>query len=372
MVRLLHTADIHLGRKFTSLGDALGTKGKEQREQVRATFKKVVSLAREEKVDIMLIAGDLFDSNQPPQRDIQLALEQFNLLAGENIPVCLIPGTHDCFDSGSIYRKVNFPKECPNVTIFNEADWTVKEFSHLNITVYGRPNLSNRSYESPLQGLKRQTSSRFHIAMAHGSLNIGSTEPDDHVFTMEQIRNSGMDYIALGHWHRPYACSQKEVIVWYPGPPELISLDQLEPGQVLLVTVPDSGEPRVERRAVGLRRCDEMTIDLTSIVSLSQLRSTIAQGASPDLVRKVILKGLRNEDVDIEDLIQELSDKFFYLKIDDRSYSGIKEYEGEHLIIAKFVRLMKEHIESCEGENKKIAEQVLQLGVKLLEGKEVL
>lgn len=372
MAKLLHTADIHLGRKFTALGDTLGAKGRDQREQVRATFKRLVSLAREEKVDMVLISGDLFDSNQPPQRDIQLVLEQFNLLAGENIPVCLIPGTHDCFDSNSVYRKVNFPKECPNVTIFTGADWTAKEFSYLNVTIYGRPNLSNRSNESPLRGLKRQTSGRFHIAMAHGSLDIGSIEPDDHVFTMEQVRNSGMDYIALGHWHRPYACSQGEVIAWYPGPPELISLDQLEPGQALLVTVSDSEETRVEKRAVGLRRCDEMTIDLSSITSLSQLKSAIAQGASPEVVRKVLLKGLRTADLDIEDLIQELSDRFFHLKIDDRSYSGIREYEGEHLIIAKFVQLMKEHIESCEGEDRKIAEQALQLGAKLLEGKEVL
>ncbi len=367
MVRLLHTADIHLGRKFTSLG----SKGKEQREQVRATFKKVVSLTRDEKVDIVLIAGDLFDSNQPPQRDIQLALEQFKLLAEANIPVCLVPGTHDCFDTDSVYRKVDFTRECPNVTIFKESNWSAREFPHLDLTVYGRPNLSNRSSQSPLQGLERQTSSRFHVAIAHGSMDIGSIEPDDHVFTLEEIRKSGMDYIALGHWHRPSTCSEKDPTAWYSGPPELLSLDQQEPGQVLLVTITDSDKISVERKTVGRRRCQESVIDISSMTTFD-LKNAIADGATTDLVRRVVLKGLRSDDLDIDYLWQELSDEFFHLDIDDRSYTSITEYEGEHLIIAKFVQLMKAEIERREGEDKKIAEQALQLGVRLLEGQEVL
>jgi exonuclease SbcD len=104
MLKLLHTADIHLGAKFLSLGN----KGAVQREQIKASFKKLISRAIEEEVGIVLIAGDLFDANQQPQANIDLVVEQFNLLAQRNIPVCLIPGTHDCFDSSSIYRKVNF------------------------------------------------------------------------------------------------------------------------------------------------------------------------------------------------------------------------------------------------------------------------
>ncbi len=368
MVRLLHTADIHLGRKFVSLG----TKGEKQREQLRTTFKKVVSLAMEEKVDMVLIAGDLFDSNQLSERNVGLAREQFKSLADANIPVCLIPGTHDCLDASSIYRKVDFHKECPNVTIFTGPDWSLKDFPHLNLTVYGKPNLSNRSSESPLKGLKRQTSSRFHIALAHGSLDIGSIESDDHVFTLSEIRESGMDYIALGHWHRPYACSEKEVTAWYSGPPELISLDQKEPGQVLLVTITDSGEAKVEPKVVGWRTCDEIEVDLSAVTTITQLKDLIARGANPDLIRRVVLKGLRSNDLDTEELQQELDAQFFHLTIDDQSYPAIEEYTGEHLIIAKFVELMKQHIESCTDEERKIAEQALQYGVRLLEGKEVL
>jgi len=366
VVRLLHTADIHLGCKFTSLGN----KGEEQREQLRTTFKKVVSLAIEEKVDVVLIAGDLFDSNQVSERNIRLVLEQFQSLSDANIPVCLIPGTHDCFDTNSVYRKIDFARECANVTVFSEPDWSFKEFPHLNLTIYGRPNLSNRSHDSPLKGLKPQTSSRFHVAMAHGSLDTGSIEADDHVFTLAQIAESRMNYIALGHWHHPYNCPTKGVVACYSGPPELVSLDQREPGQVLLVTLTDSGEARTERKRVGLRSCDEIEIDLSTLAA-AQLKDLVSKGASPNLVRKVVLKGLRSDDLDIADLFEDLEDKFFSLRIDDCSYTAVKEYQGQHLIISKFVELMQQHMESSAEEERKIAEQALQIGIRLLEGKEV-
>ena len=375
MIRLLHTADVHLGAKFLSLGD----KGAAQREQIRASFKKLVSLAIDEDVDIVLIAGDLFDANKQPQRNIDLVVEQFALLAAKNIPVCIIPGTHDCFDSASIYRKVKFVERCPNLTLFTSEDWEYEEFPTLALTVYGKANRSNRSYNSPLQGLKRSTESRFHVAMAHGSLNIpGAFAEDDHVFNKEQIQDSQMHYVALGHWHRPYACCDKGVIAWYSGPPELIATDQKEPGSVLIVTILDSGKAEVEARQIGLRCCDELEINLSDLESLSQLKSRIIERAKPSLVRQVILKGLRNEDMRLspEELEAELSDSFFHLRVDDQSHPRTSELSEDaykdQLILAKFIQLMRAHITACEGEERNIAEEALQYGLALLQGKEVL
>jgi len=375
MIRLLHTADVHLGAKFLSLGD----KGAAQREQIRVSFKKLVSLAMDEGIDIVIIAGDLFDANQQPQRNIDLVVEQFALLAAKNIPVCIIPGTHDCFDSTSIYRKAKFAESCPNLTLFTGEGWEYKEFPTLGLTVYGRANHSNRSYNSPLQGLKRSTENRFHVAMAHGSLNIpGAFAEDDHVFNKEQIQGSQMHYIALGHWHRPYACCDKGVIAWYSGPPELIATDQKEPGSVLIVTILDSGKVEVQARQIGIRCCDELEINLSDLESLSQLKSRIIDKAKPNLARRVVLKGLRNEDMrlSLEELEAELSDSFFHLRVDDQSHPRIGELSEDaykdQLVVAKFVQLMRAHIMACEGEERNIAEEALQYGLALLQGKEVL
>ena len=371
MLRILHTADIHLGASFTSLGN----KGASQREQLNTTFKSVIATAIDQRANIVLIAGDLFDSNQQPQRTIDLVIEQFTLLGDNRIPVCLIPGTHDALDSSSIYRKVDFSQRCPNVTVFVDEDVPWREYPDLDLTVYGRPNLSNRSYASPLRGLRPSTSSKFHIAMAHGSPHIPEKiAEDDHVFSLEEVRSSGMHYLALGHWHRVYACCDKPP-AWYPGPPEWIP-EQRERGAVLLVTLSDSGEVAVEPRKLGLRDYDETEIDMSEVQDRAVLQERISAGASRDLVRKVTLKGLRDADlmVNTEELETDLGQAFFHLTVDDRSHPRVGQVaeDGERLIRNRFIELMNERIEHVEGEERSIAENALQYGVALLDGREVL
>jgi len=372
MLKILHTADIHLGAKFSGLGN----KGNLQREQLRATFKNVMATAINQEANIVLIAGDLFDDNQQPQRNIDLVIEQFNLLKEKNIPVCLIPGTHDSLDSSSIYRKVNFEGKCSNLKIFADENISYKEYPEFNLTVYGKPNLSNRSYTSPLEGLKPSTSSKFHIAMVHGTFYIpGKAEEDDHVFRLEEVKASGMHYLALGHWHRVYSCSEKPP-AWYSGPPEWIS-DQKEKGAVLLVSLSDSGGVKVEPKMVGLRDYDEVEIDVSGIQDIAKLKARISEGAHQNLVRKAIIRGLRDAELIInpEELEDELGEEFFHLEFDNQSHVKLEEisestYERQ-LIKAKFIKLMNEKIASSEGKEKEIAESALQYGILFLDGKEV-
>ena len=111
---------------------------------------------------------------------------------------------------------------------------------------------------------------------------------------------------------------------------------------------------------------------------LLELKNKITEGANPNLIRRVTLKGLRSEDMrpSLEELEAALSDSFFHLRITDQSHPRMAElsedaYEGQ-LILARFFKLMKEHIEACEGEDQGIAEEALQYGLALLQGKEVL
>ncbi len=371
MLKILHTSDIHLGARFAGMAD----RGAAQREQLRTTFKKVIATALEERVGIVLIAGDLFDSNQQPQRNVDLVIEQFLVLNKNSIPVCIVPGTHDSLDSSSIYRKVDFDKRCPNLTVFAGEEMSFVEYPDLDLTVYGRPNLSNRSYASPLKGIHRTTSSRFHVAMAHGSFYIPEkTAEDDHVFRLEEIRESGMDYLALGHWHRAWSCCDRPA-AWYSGPPEWIP-DQRERGVVLLVTLLDSGGVKVEPRETGVRDFDEVEIDMSEIQSRAMLEAEISVGAGRDLVRRITLRGLRDAElvVNTEELEAELGEEFFHLSVADRSHPRIGHVseDAERLIRNRFIRLMNEQIENAEGEEREIAESALQYGVALLDGREVL
>ena len=100
MLRLLHTADVHLGARHADLGDRAAT----QRERQFAAFVATVDLALAEKVDLVLIAGDLFDSNVQPRRSVERAAAQLKRLVDARIRIVIAPGTHDVYDRASIYR----------------------------------------------------------------------------------------------------------------------------------------------------------------------------------------------------------------------------------------------------------------------------
>lgn len=290
-------------------------------------------------------------------------------------PACLIPGTHDSLDSSSIYRKVDFEGECSSLKIFAGENISYKEYPEFNLTVYGKPNLSNLSSISPLKGLKRSTSSKFHIAMAHGSFYyIPNMREDDHVFRIEEIENSGMDYIALGHWHGMRSCSEKPP-AWYSGPPEWIP-GQTEKGGVLLISLSDAGEVKIEPAMLGLRDYDEVEINMSEIQDLATLKARISVVGNQNLIRRVTLKGLRDTELiaNPEELETDLGEKFFHLGVVDKSHpqSGEITEDEERLIKNRFIKLMNEQIESSEGEEKAIVESALQYGIALLDGKEVL
>ncbi len=100
MLRLLHTADVHLGARHADLGDAAAA----QRERQFAAFRAAVDLAIAEKVDLFLVAGDLFDSNVQPKRSVERVAAELGRLAQARIRSVLVPGTHDVYDRSSVYR----------------------------------------------------------------------------------------------------------------------------------------------------------------------------------------------------------------------------------------------------------------------------
>src|SRR5215212_1599064 len=100
MLRLLHTADVHLGARHADLG----ARAAAQRERQFAAFVATVDLALSERVDVLMIAGDLFDSNVQPRRSVERVAGQLRRLVAARIRTVITPGTHDVHDGASIYR----------------------------------------------------------------------------------------------------------------------------------------------------------------------------------------------------------------------------------------------------------------------------
>ncbi|MCX6012453.1 MAG: metallophosphoesterase [Chloroflexi bacterium] len=369
MIKILHTADIHLGKKFPFLLE----KGKEYRNQLLKTFDKIIDLAISENVSLILIAGDLFDTNYIHGITIGKVLAAFNKLAEKDIHVCILPGTHDVYDNDCIYRFVSFP---PNVFVFTpEVD--NKFYENLDLTVYGKVLNNNISCDNPLRGLNLNSRSQFHFGLAHCSIKIeGFMEQDAMLLAKKDISESGLDYLALGHWHSYANLSQGNTLAFYCGSPEPISMDQKGSGYVNIVSIINKGNIHIEPVTVSSKIFDSISIDTGLIKTMESVIALIEQKANPNLILEVTLTGFNELDLNLESQGIEdiLKDKFFYLKVLDKtvvpaSHPSYKEIP-EDTIAGKFIAIMENKINASINEEKQVFEEALKLGYALLQGKE--
>lgn len=387
-MKLLHTADVHLGARFAVLGEE---KGRAQRLQLQRTFESIGELAVSERVDAMIVAGDLFDTNAPSASSIDVARRVLAQVAGEGIRVFVIPGTHDCYDFSSVWRTIDVAT-LPGVTVFTDETGPVT-VGELDLTVYGLVHAAKKAPAGALRSMKRTTDNGVHVGIVHGSLAIPDILEDDSLlFTADEAAATAMDYLALGHWHSFRQERFGDVVACYPGSPEFVSVDQKGAGQVALVTIDREGKVSVEGRQVGVRRFDELEVALDTLSSPAQVAEAIRAKADPDLVLEVTLTGLCafDFDIDAEELAVELESDFFHLRLRDRSHPRLDDVAIAELpegsVVGKFARIMRERIESAERDTrtgdettvdenvrdeKAVYEEALRLGVALLEGKQV-
>ncbi len=370
-MKLLHTADVHIGAAFKGLGE----KGREQRRQIRETFRKVIETALSEKVDLVLIAGDLFDGNVQGKDDIDFVVEQLRRLG--DTPACLIGGTHDYIGANSALKKCGFDESARNVRLL-DSDRPFVRFDDLDLTVYGFSLTSNKGRRNPVKDLSAEGRSRFNVGMVHGSFDTGQVDRDDWVFTAQDIEASGLNYLACGHWHSYFDIPTKRTRALYPGSPELIAIDQKDSGNIVIVNIDQAGAVRTDKRKVGRRRYEKLSLDAEMAFAGDNLKQELSKRADPDLIMDVEISGMVDLEGkrDLDNLVEDLEDRFFRLRIVDNSHIKLGAIDPsrypENVTIGKFVRLMQERIASSEGPEKATAENALELGVALLSGKEVL
>ena len=386
MLRLLHTADVHLGARHADLGEQAAA----QRERQFAAFRATVDLALAEQVDLVVVAGDLFDSNTQPRRSVERAATELGRLAEAAIRTVVIPGTHDVYDGASVYRAYDLaalaglPATTDRLVVLT-PDRPDVLLGPLDLVVHGRVFATKRAPHSPLAGFDAATDDRatWHVGLVHGSLRIpGKTEHDEVVFTSEEVAASHLDYLALGHWHSTQRGRAGTTIWAYSGAPEPVALDQDRAGNVLLVTLDERGGGRhvtVEERRVGRTRFDRLDVDAADLGSQPALVERIGTLADPDLVLDVRVVGVRPDDLDLapDEVEREVAGRFFRVRVRDASAAALPE--GPPLppdtIAGALVRDMTAEIAEAEAAGRDAdaleVREALRIARLLLEGREV-
>jgi DNA repair exonuclease SbcCD nuclease subunit len=389
MLRLLHTADVHLGARHADLGEAASA----QRERQFAAFRASVDLAIAERVDLFLVAGDLFDSNVQPRRSVERVAAELARLAEARIRSVLIPGTHDVYDRSSVYRAYDLPAlagvrpaEDMVVVLTPTRPWV--HLPALDAVVHGPVFATKRAPHSPLRDLAAVETppATWKLGLLHASVAIpGRTEHDEVVVTVDEIAASGLDYLALGHWHSAQAAKAKAVTYAYAGAPEPVAVDQDRGGRVLLVTLEEADGRRtvsIDERVVGRTSFQHLDLDAATVGSQPALVEKLRAMADPDLVLDVRLIGVRPDELDASpaEIEEALRGSFLRVRVRDASLPALTEgaLPPAETIAGAFIRNVEGRIADLEASGDDPAQReaeelrdVLRLGRLLLAGQEV-
>ena len=368
MLRLLHTADVHLGARHADLGEQAAA----QRERQFAAFQATVNLAIAEKVDVVLIAGDLFDSNTQPRRSVERVAAELKRLVAARIRTVIIPGTHDVYDRSSVYRVHDLaalagsPDGQDLVTLLTPERSSI-HLGACDVVVHGTVFATKRAPHSPLRDLRvggGADNATWHVGLVHGSLAIPDrTDRDEVVFTREEIAASGLDYLALGHWHSTQQGTAGSTTWAYAGAPEPVAVTQDGAGKVLLVELNESNGTRtvvVQERVVGRTRFDKLDVDAATIADQPALVALIAARADPDLVLDTRLSGVRRDELDIsvEEVEEQLKGSFLKLRVRDRSLPALTEgtLPSPDTIPGAFIRAVEGRIAELEADDLRVGD----------------
>jgi len=358
VIRLLHTADLHLDAAFPSLGD----REEARRDDFLVTFDRLVDLALEREVDLFLVAGDLFDSWQPSLPAVERVQAGLQSLVEEGVVPVLLPGTHDCVTTEeSVYRKTAFPGavllDGPRVD-----EPAVLSVRGQDVLLYGFAFRAHAS-EGALGTMVRRDREALHIGLLHGSRQ-GSPEWDyrqkDLPFTMEELRGWELDYLALGHYHNFEILEEDgRVLGCYPGSPEAKRFGEEGQRWCAIVSLDGTGAS-VERVEVGRRRLEKGTIDLGACGGQEGVVGAIDDLASPDLLLRLSLTGIVETPIETERLLERCRDGFFHLEIRDRTRMFdsrfVQQIEEEETVRGVFVRKVREFMEQIPSNEREEVE----------------
>ncbi len=374
MVRLLHVADVHLGAPLPWLGE----QGRAHRENIKRAFARALDAALAEGVHLVLIAGDLFDRNQPGRNLVEWVAGQLHRVTAKGVAVRILPGTHDRLQPGGVYGWSDL--EEAGVRVYRgegPGGWDVEPFPGLDLTVWARPTVERGGRYRALAGRPATpTKTAFNVGLIHAGLDLGAGGDEDYLVSEAEVAASALDYVAAGHWHARREFSAGATRAFYPGSPEPVSADPREPGVALLVDLERGRPPGVTPVPVGEIRVAGLELDLSVLAGPEEAAALIARQAGDRTVLRARIVGLRRAgwDLDPAALEETLASGFFHLRVEDRSAPEVPAPAGDddRLIAGRFCRLLRERLEAAGTEpERRAAAEALRLGLALLDGREV-
>ena len=367
-VKILHTADIHIGAAESFLGES----AESRKFETLLTFEKIVDMAVSESVDILAIAGDLFDSNNIEERLITAVFEKIKNCA--TVKVVFTAGNHDPLSAESPFLRYDLPE---NLYVLGLSDECIT-FEDIKTRVYGR------SFEhSRLQGEEKFTlepeQDYINIMVQHGELK-SDLNSDYNAITPKFVKTSGMDYIALGHVHKRTEIGKIDATSFaYCGCPEGQGFDELDQKGVFIGEV---GKNLCDLKfvAISKRQHIEAKINISDLENATDIKNAVLNRLKADYgesykdnLYKILLVGEVSETAEINtaEIKSRLEEELYFVKVKNRTEFKLdyEQLSKEPSLKGIFVKKMLEKLsEVTTEEEKDILKKALNLGLRAFNG----
>ncbi|MCE4223299.1 DNA repair exonuclease [Methylobacterium sp. C25] len=294
--RFVHAADIHLDSPLRSLAlrnpDLAALIGDATRQALTA----IVNLCLDERVDALLLAGDLYDGEQTSMKTARFLADQIRRLHEAGIRVFVIRGNHDALSR--ITKELVFPE---TVTVFGGRADTIaidRDGDHFPVAIHGLSFSQSQAPESLLAKYRPAVEGAVNIGILHTSL-AGAAGHDPYApCSLADLRATGFRYWALGHIHRR-SVTEGDCTIVMPGMPQGRDINEAGAKSVTLVTIGDDRAIRIEERAIGIAQFERVLVDVTGIDEWREMIGAVGRAleraraavASRHLVARLRLTG---------------------------------------------------------------------------------
>ena len=303
-MRFIHLADVHLG----AVPDRGCPWSSRREEEIWETFRRVIAGIRENPVDLLFIAGDLFH-RQPLLRELKEVNNLFSTIPDTR--VYLMAGNHDYIKADSFYRDFQWEK---NVTFFKNEQLTCVKDEKLDVYVYGLSYEHQEIEASLYDGAQPQEGDGLHILLAHG----GDAK---HVpMSIKTISASGFDYLALGHIHKPEILLENRMA--YAGSPEPLDMTETGPHGYFIgeIDTTSGHVTSLQFKEVCQAQYIPLVVNVTPQTTNTELSQIIAdeirkRGANN--IYRFRIRGMRDPDISFD--LDFLSGQWNIIEILDES-----------------------------------------------------
>lgn len=298
-MRFVHIADMHFDAPFTSLNSKENLGDKRRIEQ-RNAFKRVIDYIKENKIEYLLIAGDLYEHEYVKKSTIDYISRLFSEIPETKIFIS--PGNHDPYIKNSYYDTYDFGD---NVYIFRNSN--IERYEDENVNIYGMAFNEFYMNESPLENIVLPYSNKPSVLLAHCDLN-GSKDKEGFSYNpiLESKLNSiGFDYCAIGHVHKNNLDNQNRI--YYPGSTISLGFDELGNHGMIVgeVTKDKFNKIFIE---LDERNFEELRITVDDLQSKEDLIEKILNYSyNEKTMYKIILVGKRNFEINTRDILRVVS-----------------------------------------------------------------